>query len=106
LQDTKELRKIKGLHMDLFANLPTHLLSLDKGGRTNRKLLARTSQSPAVWGSRGSTELLNKEKKTEEVWGGAHRRQGCREVAEFRGGRDGGRQTADLWLEQNRHRKR
>jgi hypothetical protein len=27
-------------------------------------------------------------------------------VAEFRGGRDGGRQTADLWLEQNRHRKR
>jgi hypothetical protein len=32
LQDIKELRKIKGLHRDLFANLPTHLLPLDRTG--------------------------------------------------------------------------
>jgi hypothetical protein len=32
LQDTKEFRKIKGLHRDLFANLPTHLLPLDRTG--------------------------------------------------------------------------
>jgi hypothetical protein len=64
LQDTKELRKIKGLHRDLFANLPTHFLSVDRGGRTNENLLTRPFRSPAVWGSRGSTELLNGEKKT------------------------------------------
>jgi hypothetical protein len=52
-----------------------------------------------IWGSRGSTELLNGEKENKEVRGGAHRRQECREVADFRGGRDGGRQMADLRLE-------
>jgi hypothetical protein len=34
LQYTKELRKIKGLHRDLIANLPNQLLPLDRGGRT------------------------------------------------------------------------
>jgi hypothetical protein len=53
-------------------------------GRTG----ARPFQSPAVWGSRGSTELPNGEKKMRRSRGGAHRRQGCRDVG---GGRFGWR---------------
>jgi hypothetical protein len=49
-QDTNELRKIKGLHRDLIAKQPTHLLPLI---RDTHELLDR-QEAPGRRGLRGS----------------------------------------------------
>jgi hypothetical protein len=82
-------------HRDQNTKEPGFLLP-QADGRTG----ARPFQSPAVWGSRGSTELPNGEKKNEEVPGRCSPTagmQGCRRWPIRLAGADGGRWVFTGW---------